>query len=601
MPNKKVSGGAFNAWRILLRSLALLWRTAPAKVTLLTALLVIQGVVPALNVYLTKATIDGLTALLQGGSASLVPLVALWAGSIAISQLLAPFVQMLQGDVAELFTTKVNLDLMRKSEELKGLDALERPGFHDDLLLLRDGARNRALNVLVLSVYAARSLVAMVSLAAVLATLAWWVPFVIVLASIPYGRSILKLREVGWHALLGRSPEARRMEYDSRIALDVEHAAEVRLQGLLPWLRQRYVATFASAHRAMHVARRRQALGGLPSIAFSVVVTAGLFAWAVLQASRGALSFGGIVVVAQGMGQLQNEAFALNEGVGELFQRALFFEKYFEFMAIEPEVRQPDDPLPVPEGPLTVAFEDVSFAYPDGRVALEHVSFAIRPGETLAIVGENGAGKSTLVKLLLRFYDPTGGRVTVNGVDLRSLDVDAWRARVGAVLQAFGRYDYTLRENVTLGAAPREDEPEAVTRALTDAGLGGLVESLGGGIDHGLGKEFGGTELSGGQWQKVAIARALYRDAPLLILDEPTAALDPRSEHELFERFARLSRGRSVILITHRLASVQMADRAVVLRGGRLVEEGGHAELLRRGGEYAELWWLQAEKYGATA
>ncbi len=478
---------------------------------------------------------------------------------------------------------------------------MERPGFHDDLLLLRDGARNRPLNILTLAVYGARSVVAIVSLAVVLATLAWWVPIAIVLASVPYGRSVLKLREVGWNALLGRSPEARRMEYDSRVALGVEHAAEVRLQGLLPWLRQRYAASFARAHQAMHVVRRRQALGGLPSIAFSVVVTAGLFAWAVLRASRGTLSFGGIVVVAQGLGQLQNEVFALNESVGALFERVLFFEKYFEFMATLPEVRQPAEPLPILEGPLTVAFEDVSFVYPDGRAALEHVSFVIRPGEALAIVGENGAGKSTLVKLLLRFYDPTGGRVTVNGVDLRRLDVDAWRAKAGAVLQAFGRYDYTLRENVTLGAAPREGETEAVARALTDAGLGALVASLGGGIDHGLGKEFGGTEFSGGQWQKVAIARALYRDAPLLILDEPTAALDPRSEHELFERFARLSRGRSVILITHRLASVQMADRAVVLRGGKLVEEGDHAELLRRGGEYAELWWLQAEKYGATA
>lgn len=588
------------SWRTLARSVPLLWRAAPAQVTTLLLLLVVQGAVPALAVYLTKLTIDAIATAVQGGEASLVRLALLWGGTAAITHLLPPVVQLLQGNVAELFTAKVNLELMRKSEALVGLDLLEDPAFHDDLQVLRDGARRRPLNMLVLLVYSVRNVVSAVSLTAVLATLAWWVPLVIVASAIPYSVATLRLREVGWNALLSRSPEARRMEYESRTALSYEHAAEVRLNAMLPWLRQRYERSFNAAHKTMRRVRAKEALGVLPGIVFAVAVAVGLFAWAVFEASRGALTVGAVVVVVQGLSQMQNEVISLAESVGYLFERLLFFEKYFEFVDVEPNVRDPAEPRPVPDGPLEVRFEDVSFAYPDGREALHGVSFALRPGERLAIVGENGAGKSTVVKLLMRFYDPSAGRITVNGVDLRELDSSEWRARLGAVLQDFGRYAYSVEENVAL-AESEGAERSRVEGALAAAGLEATLARLEGGVEQALGKEFGGTELSGGQWQKLAIARALYRDADLLVLDEPTAALDPRSEHELFERFAGLAHGRSVVLITHRLASVRMADRVLVLAHGRLVEAGAHQELLESGGEYAELWRLQAERYGAVA
>jgi len=292
---------------------------------------------------------------------------------------------------------------------------------------------------------------------------------------------------------------------------------------------------------------------------------------------------------------MQREVMSLIDSAGLLFERLLFFQKYFDFMDIEPRVSNPANPVPFPAGPLTICFENVSFAYPDGRSALKNINFQLDPGQTIAIVGENGAGKTTLVKLLLRYYDPNNGRITINGIDLRQLDITEWRAQAGAVLQNFGRYSYTITENIVLGS--NSPDHESVSQALKDSGLTKLTRELSGQANHRLGKEFGGTELSGGQWQKLATARALYRQADLLILDEPTAALDPRSEHELFQHFARLAKGRTVIMITHRLASVTMTDRVLVLKQGELVEDGSHQALIAKQGEYSDLWSMQAERY----
>jgi len=223
------------------------------------------------------------------------------------------------------------------------------------------------------------------------------------------------------------------------------------------------------------------------------------------------------------------------------------------------------------------------------------------PGERIALVGENGAGKTTLVKLLCRLYDPSSGSIRVDGVDMRELDLDAWRASIGAVFQDFGRYHLTVAENIVLGRLDGPADDESMERAARGAGFAAHAEGLPDGYETQLGAQFGGVELSGGQWQSLGIARALMRDAEVLILDEPTAALDPRAEYELYARFSELSQGKTTLLITHRLASVQMADRILVLKQGRLIEQGRHADEMRANGEYAALYRMQAEQYQAGA
>ena len=577
----------------------LLWRVAPWGTGLLSLVLVIQGVVPTISIYLTKLTVDELARVLTGSGSAAYLLIVAWVAVLALSQLLAPINQAFQGNVAEKFTAFINLELMKKAEQLPGLGVLEDPEFFDDLSVLQEGAKNRPLNLVVNLVYTLRDLVTTLSLIALLASLTWWIPLVLLLSVWPHAHMTLRLREIGWRALISRSPEARRMEYDSRVALSYDFALETRLFGLFPWLRERYSAIFERSHRTMRRVRARQAASLVPSSLLSIVVAGGLFGWVILQAGLGAFTLGGIVVVVQGLFQMQALVMALVEGFGQFFERALYFETYFRFTAATPSLQRPAVPQALPAQLKHLSFENVTFRYPDGRVALSEVSFGIRAGETVAIVGENGAGKTTLIKLLLRFYDPTEGTVKVDGLDLRTVDLDAWRARVAAVFQNFNRYAYTLGENIRIGDVSAPWDDEGLSQALEEVGLIDLLDTLNAGLRTPLGKEFGGTDLSGGQWQKLGMARALFRDAEVLILDEPTAALDPRSEYELYQRFARLASGRTTILITHRLSSVRTADRILVLKEGRLIEEGSHSTLLAAGGEYADLWAMQAQRYGA--
>lgn len=574
----------------------LLWRCTPIEVSTLVLLLLVQGAVPAVAIYISKLTIDG---LVSGEQTRVVALVLVWILGQVLGVLFGTLSQILQGNVAERFTAYINLQLMQKAEEIRGLDLLEQKGFHDDVKTLQEGAKSRPLNLVVNMVFTFRELVTVLALLVLLAPYALWMPLLLLVGTVPLARATLHLREVGWRALVSRSENARALEYYSRLALGIDHAQEVRLYNLFGWLRKRYGERFEESHRLMRKVRSMEMSRTVLPMLVSLAAVGVVFAWAVNTSIAGVLTVGSVALVVQSIIQMQTSIQGFIESLGYLFERSLFFDHYFRFLRASSKVNNPAHPLPVPYRP-SIVFEKVSFAYPDGRKVLHDVSFHIRYGETVALVGENGAGKSTLVKLLLRFYDPLEGRILVGGSDLRELRVEEWRSRVGAIFQTYGRYAFSVAQNIGIGDPERPLTQEALEAAASNAGLGPVIDRLPSGYDTLLGKEFGGTDLSGGEWQKLAIARALFRKADLLILDEPSAALDPRSEHEMFQSFAAISKGRTTLLITHRLASVQMADRILVLREGRLVEEGSHQALLHRNGLYAELWRLQAEGYRAN-
>jgi ATP-binding cassette, subfamily B, bacterial len=429
-----------------------------------------------------------------------------------------------------------------------------------------------------------------------------WMPALILVTTLPQAYISLQLQRKGWEIVSGKSFQARRIQYYTSLMLTDTYAKEVRLFKLGPFLTKRFLEAFQDLYKATNHIRWRQAFLSTSLAGLSALGNAFAFYWIVQQALSGKIGPGSVLLLVQAIAYIQQDLAQLVESYGVLYNALLYMEHLFSFLDSKPTMHVPCPGQPIPQ-PIHsgITFESVHFCYPDGRTALENVSFILHPGETVALVGENGAGKTTIVKLLTRLYDPTAGRIWVDDEMLQNLDLEAWRRQISVVFQDFGRYAFTLGENIALGDLDALNDLESLKNANQKAGLFKLLKKLPKEYQTPLGKQFDGTELSGGEWQKIALARAFLRaeKSQILILDEPTAALDPQSEFDVYQRFADLSRGKTTLLITHRLASVKMADRILVLKDGHLIEEGTHSMLLKSGGEYAKLWNVQAKQYAS--
>ncbi len=405
---------------------------------------------------------------------------------------------------------------------------------------------------------------------------------------------------MGYSLNFRQTPAKREMDYLRILGGSKETAKELKLFGLSSFLVGRYTKLSNELHEQnVGLAKRRLWVGALLTL-LGTLGYYGSYAFVIYQTVIGVLTIGTLTFLTGAIAGASTNIQAVFSTFSTIADQALFITDLLEFFGLQPKVFSKPGALPAPR-PIRKGFEfqDVSFAYPgQTRLVLSNVSFRLEPSERIALVGENGQGKTTIVKLLTRLYDPTGGRILLDGLDLREYDVDDLWKEIGVIFQDFMRYDLTAAENIGIGRIQDQENIFRVRSAAQKSLAEQVIRQLPKGYEQILGRRFeGGVDLSGGEWQKIALARAYLRDAQLLILDEPTAALDAKSEHEVFQRFAELTKGKMALLISHRFSTVKMADRILVLENGRIAEEGHHEELLRNKGRYAEMFELQAASY----
>jgi ATP-binding cassette subfamily B protein len=612
LPQKQSLREQVGALRNLPPFLRLVWHTS-RPLTLGTLLLrLVRALLPVVTLFVGKLIIDEVIALaqtpgapdtLRGWYASglvdrLLWLLAAEFALAVLSDVLGRAVSLLDSLLSEQFSNTTSVRLMEHAATLD-LEDFEDSELQDRL----DRARRQASGRMTLTTQLfgqAQDVVTILSFGAGLVVFAPWLILLLVVALVPAFLGEAHFNAQSYALAYSRTPEQRELDYVRQTGASVESAKEVKIFALNAFLIDRYRELATAFYRAnRHLALRRAGWGGALTALGTVgyYVAYAFIAWRTL---AGEFSIGDLTFLAGSFRRLRNLLEGLLIGFSQTAGQALYLDDLFSFFAIEPEIESPETPRPFPF-PIAqgFTFEDVGFVYPGAeRWAVRHLDFTLKAGEVLALVGENGAGKTTLVKLLARLYDPDEGRILLDGHDLREYDLDDLRAHIGVIFQDFVRYHLTAAENIAMGRIEARTDRARIERAARQSLADEVIAKLPRGYEQTIGKRFKrGVDLSFGEWQKVAIARAYMRDAEVLILDEPTAALDARSEFEVFKRFKELSTGKTAVLISHRFSSVRMADRILVLSDGTVEAAGTHEELLAARGRYAELFELQAEGY----
>jgi ATP-binding cassette subfamily B protein len=601
-------GALRNLWPFL----AMVWRTSPWLTSASLALRLVRAVLPVMALFIGKLIIDDVVALLgeqprpdspwgwweSGRLNGLAWLVAAEFGLAILSDLLGRLVALVDALLGERVANDASIRLMRHAATLD-LETFEDAAFQDQLDRARRQTSGR-MGLMGQIFNQVQDLLTVASFAAGLLLYAPWLILLLLVALVPAFLGESHFNAQSYALDYFRAPERRELDYVRATAASAETAKEVKVFGLNDFLIDRYAqvsAAFYAGNRRL--AQRRAFWGG----AFTAIGTVGYyvaFAFIVWRTLEGAFSIGDLTFLAGSFRRLRQLLEGLLAGFSTTASQALYLDDLFRFFEVTPAILSPADPLPFPT-PIRqgFVFEDVGFRYPGAeRWAVRHLSFTLQAGEVVALVGENGAGKTTLVKLLTRLYDPVEGRILLDGRDLRDYDLDALRGSIGVIFQDFVRYNFTAGDNIAVGRITARDDTPRIERAAQRSQADAVIARLPEGLAQMIGKRFkNGVELSGGEWQKIAIARAYMREAEVLVLDEPTAALDARSEYEVFARFKELSQGKTAVLISHRFSSVRMADRILVLAEGKVESQGTHEELLAEGGRYAELFELQAAGY----
>ena len=588
----------------LLPALRLVWQSSPRWTIARVFILIFQGILPVFAIYLGKLIIDTVAASLTNADKTAafnnVVFIVILAAAVTLLTNLANSLAQLVTTAHSQRVTDYMQGIIQAKSIAADLEYYENPEYYNVLQRAQQEAPYRPPQILNRLAQVGQNAITLIGMIALLLSLHWGIPSVLFVASLPAMLVRVKYSRIMYRWQRKKTPMERQAAYLGYMLTVDQFAKEIRLFNLGHHFSQAYSRIRRQIYRESLSILTGRSLASFAVEAITAILIFAIYSYIIYQTINGVLRLGDLVLYYQALQRGQGNIKGLLNSISALYEDNLFLANLYEFLDIEPKLIDPPNPQPIPLPMKTgIEFKNVGFQYSTTtRQALKNINLTVKPGEVVALVGENGSGKTTLIKLLCRLYDPTEGRITIDGVDLNQFRAEELRRQISVIFQDYAKYHFTAQENIWLGNIDLPPQSDSIIQAAHRSGADDVIKKLPKGYDTILGKLFDrGEELSIGQWQKVALARAFLRDSQLIVLDEPTSAMDPKAEYEVFEKFRQLIKNQSAILISHRLSTVKMADRIYVMDNGTIVEGGTHNELMKLGGTYAHLFEIQASQY----